>query len=174
MVSKLILTGVERSISDKELIVTKTDLRGCITYVNKIFIGISGYSESELLGQPHNCIRHPQMPRAIFRLLWETIHNGTEFFGYIMNLSKNGDHYWVFAHITPNLDSSRAIIGYHSSRRFARKKAIDTMIPIYRQLLDEESRYNTKEQGLKSSLVLLHEFVQRSGNDSYNRFVLSL
>jgi len=80
------LTGVERSILDNELIVTKTDLRGCITYANTVFVGISGYSEEELLGQPHNCIRHPHMPRAVFRLLWDTVHTGSEFFGYVMNL----------------------------------------------------------------------------------------
>ena len=174
MVSGTILTGIEQSISDKELIVTKTDLRGCITYANSVFIRISGYPEAELLGQPHNCIRHPHMPRGVFRLLWDTIHTGNEFFGYVMNLSKNGDHYWVFAHVTPNFDLSRAIIGYHSSRRFARRKAIDAVVPIYQRLLEEEQRYDTKEQGLKSSMELLQDFIQRSGNDTYTRFVLSL
>ena len=174
MVSETVLTGIERSIIDNELIVTKTDLRGCIVYANTVFISISGYSEDELLGQPHNCIRHPHMPRAVFRLLWDTVHSGNEFFGYVMNLSKNGDHYWVFAHITPNFDSSRAIIGYHSSRRFARRKAIDAVVPIYQRLLEEEQRYDTKEQGLKSSMQLLQDFIQRSGNDTYTRFVLSL
>ena len=174
MVSEAIISGVERSISENELIVTKTDLRGCITYANTVFIRISGYSEDELLGHPHNCIRHPYMPRAVFRLLWETIHMGSEFFGYVMNLSKNGDHYWVFAHVTPNFDSSRAIVGYHSSRRFARRRAIDAVVPIYQRLLEEEQRYETKEQGLKSSMELLQDFIQRSGNDTYTRFVLSL
>ena len=174
MVSEISLTGVERSISDNELIVTKTDLRGCITYANTVFTRISGYSETELLSKPHNCIRHPHMPRAVFRLLWDTIKTGNEFFGYVMNLSKNGDHYWVFAHVTPNFDSSRTIVGYHSSRRFARRKAIDAVIPIYQRLRDEELRCDTREHGLKSSVELLQDFIQRSGKDTYTQFILSL
>lgn len=90
-------TGVERRFGEDELIVTKTDLKGRITYCNEVFVRMSGYTEQECLGEPHNIIRHPDMPRCVFKLLWDTIQGGQEIFAYVLNLSKNGDHYWVLA-----------------------------------------------------------------------------
>ena len=86
-------TGVERSFSPDEIIVSKTDTKGIITYANKIFLDIAGYTEDEVLGKPHNMIRHPDMPRCIFELLWQTIQQKKEIFAYVVNMAKNGDHY---------------------------------------------------------------------------------
>jgi PAS domain S-box-containing protein len=97
------LTGVERTFVENEIIVSKTDLKGRITYANDVFIKLAGFTETELLGQPHSIIRHPEMPRCVFKLLWDTIAEGGEIFAYVVNRSKNGDHYWVFAHVTPTV-----------------------------------------------------------------------
>jgi len=98
-------TGKERHFKPEELIVSKTDLKGRITYANEVFLRLSDYREKEVLGQPHSIIRHPDMPRCVFKLLWDEIAAGHEIFAYVVNMSKNGDHYWVYAHITPSLDA---------------------------------------------------------------------
>jgi PAS domain S-box-containing protein len=109
-------TGRERTWGDEELIVSKTDLKGIITYANRTFLSVAGYTEQEILGKPHSIIRHPDMPRCVFKLLWDTIESGNEIFAYVKNMAKNGDHYWVFAHVTPTLDAHGNIIGYHANR----------------------------------------------------------
>lgn len=174
MSDTLILTGVQRSFPADELIVTKTDKKGIITYANDVFIEISGYRESELLGQPHSLIRHPEMPRAVFKILWETIESGSEIFAYVVNRAKNGDHYWVFAHVTPNTDDSGTIMGYHSSRRVALPGAVAKIQPVYQRLLAEERRHADRKAGLAASAAMLRDMVGASGFDGYDRFVLSL
>lgn len=87
----------EHALREDEFIVSKTDTRGVITYCNRTFMRISGFSEAELFGQPHNIIRHPDMPRGAFRLLWKQLQAGNEFFGYVKNLCKDGSYYWVLA-----------------------------------------------------------------------------
>ena len=96
------LSGVERVLRDDEIVVSKTDTKGRITYCNDTFIRMAGYSEPELMGQPHSIVRHPAMPRCAFKLVWDTIEAGKEVFAYVINRAKNGDHYWVFAHVTPD------------------------------------------------------------------------
>jgi PAS domain S-box-containing protein len=86
-------SGAERSFDEKDIIVSKTDLQGRITYANHVFVQVSGYSEAELLGQPHSIIRHPDMPRAVFKLLWDTLESGHEVFAYVNNMASNGDNY---------------------------------------------------------------------------------
>jgi PAS domain S-box-containing protein len=88
---------VERPVPEDKFLVSKTDPRGIITYANEVFIEVSGYTEEELIGKPHNIIRHPDMPRTVFKLLWDTIKSGREFWGYVKNMAKDGSYYWVFA-----------------------------------------------------------------------------
>ncbi len=95
------LTGVERRFNQDDIIVTKTDIGGRLTYGNPTFLTISDLTEREALGKPHSLIRHPDMPASVFRLLWSTIQDGKEIFAYVLNRATNGDHYWVFAHVTP-------------------------------------------------------------------------
>ncbi|MEI6559818.1 MAG: PAS domain-containing protein [Rhodospirillaceae bacterium] len=168
------LTGVERTFHPDELIVSKTDPTGKITYANDVFITLAGYTEEELLGQPHSIIRHPEMPRAVFKLLWDTIESGAEIFAYVVNRARNGDHYWVFAHVTPNLDAAGTIIGYHSSRRVPRREAIAKVKPLYDAVLAEERRHGDRRLGLERSFAMLVDAVGRSGFESYDRFVLGL
>jgi PAS domain S-box-containing protein len=85
-------TGQEVRFPETGLIVSKTDLRGVITYANELFTEVCGYHEDELLGRPHSIIRHPEMPRCVFKLLWDTIQDGHEIFAFVVNLCKSGDH----------------------------------------------------------------------------------
>jgi PAS domain S-box-containing protein len=166
-------TGVECFFGEDEIIVSKTDARGIITYANDVFQRVSGYTEKELLGAPHNLIRHPGMPQCVFRFLWETIQAGKEIFAYVVNQAKNGDHYWVFAHVTPSFDSSGAIIGYHSNRRVPSRAAIAAVEPIYEALLAEERQHRNAEEGMKAGLDLLLRTLA-SKNIDYEQFVFSL
>lgn len=166
-------TGRERTFHDDEIIVSKTDLKGLITYANQIFVQISGYTEQELLGKPHNLIRHPAMPRCVFKLLWDTIQSGDEIFAYVVNLCKNGDHYWVFAHVTPSFDSNGQIVGYHSSRRVPDTEAIKKVEPIYALLLEKENSATDWRVGMQSAQLLLMDHLDELGMQ-YDEFVFSI
>ncbi|PCJ94648.1 MAG: chemotaxis protein [Hyphomicrobiales bacterium] len=167
-------TGVEQFFDDDEIIVSKTDLKGKLTYCNDVFLRMAGYSEKECLGQPHSMIRHPDMPRCIFGLLWETIQDGREIFAYVMNRCKNGDHYWVLAHVTPSRDLTGNIIGYHSSRRVPDRRILeDAIIPLYKQLLAEERRHGNRKDGMQASGQLITELLETQ-NKQYDEFVATL
>jgi PAS domain S-box-containing protein len=169
---RLTLTGRARTFSENEFIVSKTDPRGVMTYTNKLFLDISEYTEAEMLGQPHNVIRHPHMPRCIFKLMWESIKTRQEVFAYVMNRCKNGDHYWVLAHVTPTLNATNEIVGYHSSRRSPRAQALDVIQPLYRELqrIEEEKGGRT---GLDAATQHLHAAAAKGGM-KYDQFVLSI
>ena len=168
------LTGIERTFDANEMIVSKTDTRGIMTYVNETFIRVSGYSEEEMIGRPHSIIRHPDMPRCVFKLLWDTLSQGQEIFAYVINRAKCGDHYWVFAHVTPTLDirDEKSIIGYHSSRRVPKPEAVRKIIPIYQALLAEEKKHSPGQQ-IEASTKLLTDTLTQKGV-SYGQFVLGL
>ena len=167
------LTGVERTFEEDETIVSKTDLKGHITYANDVFIRVSGFSEEELYGQPHNIIRHPEMPRCVFKLLWDTVAEGGEIFAYVINRCKNGDHYWVFAHVTPSYAKDGSINGYHSSRRVPNPLALEKVKPLYARLLEEEGRFPNRKEGMHSATDLLGHIVEKQGT-SYDKLVFSL
>ncbi|VAW22466.1 putative sensor (PAS) domain for methyl-accepting chemotaxis sensory transducer [hydrothermal vent metagenome] len=168
------LTGVERYFNENELIVSKTNLKGHLTYCNDIFLSIAGYREDECLGKPHSMIRHPDMPRAVFALLWQTLQDGREIFAYVMNRCKNGDHYWVLAHVTPSRDTSGAIIGFHSSRRVPERGILEHHImPLYKDLLSLERRDKNRKEGLKASLEMLDGFLKEK-NMEYDQFIATL
>lgn len=167
------LTGRRRTFDDDQLIVTKTDPKGRITYANETFIQISGYTEAELLGQPHSMIRHPEMPRSVFKLLWDRVLSGREVFAFVCNRSKNGDHYWVLAHVTPNVDSGGRTIGFHSNRRTMADRALDAIQPLYRTLRQVEGEGDRKT-ALATAGARFEAEILRLGYPSYDRFVLAL
>lgn len=167
------LTGNERFFDDDELIVSKTNLTGHITYANRVFLKISGYTESEILGAPHSLIRHPHMPRAVFKLLWDTIKSGQEIFAYVVNRSKNGDHYWVFAHVTPTFNDKNQIIGYHSNRRTPDRRKLAKVEPIYRRLVEAESHHRNPKDQIAASTPLLQNLLTTAGI-TYEELVFSL
>lgn len=170
---ELFLTGIERFFPEDEIIVTKTDPRGIITYLNDVFTLVSGFTEAEALGKPHSIIRHPRMPRCVFKLLWDTLESGNEIFAYVNNRAKNGDNYWVFAHVTPTFDSSGKIISYHSSRRSPRKDAVNKINPIYELLYNEEQKHADRKVGMQASFDFLVNFLTKQGV-AYDELVLSL
>jgi PAS domain S-box-containing protein len=168
------LTGVERTFQPDEIIVTKTDLTGKMTYVNQVFLKMAGYSEKECLGQQHNLIRHPQMPRAVFKLLWDTLQAGEEIFAYVNNRSKNGDYYWVFAHVTPSRNAAGDIVGYHSNRRVPNMQVIqDHIDPLYQQLLQVETTSASPKEGLEKSFQAVVDLLT-DNKMTFNQFMFSL
>ncbi len=166
-------TGRERFFDDDEIIVSKTDLKGVITYANQVFIRVSGFAENELLGQPHNLIRHPDMPHCVFKLLWDTLQTGAEIFAYVINQCKNGDHYWVLAHATPSFDPLGNIIGYHSSRRVPERRAVAEVAKIYELLKEKEDSYADWRDGMNAGTELLVAHLGGLGIE-YDEFVLSV
>lgn len=158
-------------LDEHDFIVSKTDPKGRITYANRIFMRISGYREEELLGQQHNILRHPDMPRSVFHLLWETIEGGRECFAYVKNLCKNGDHYWVLANVTPDYDRNGKTIGYFSVRRRPRRDAVDYFSCLYGELLAEERRAGSRG-AIAASTKLLERAITQQGFENYETFVL--
>lgn len=146
------LTGIERFFDPDEIIVTKTDLSGKITYGNRTFYRMAALTEKDALGQQHNIIRHPKMPRAVFKLLWDTLEAGEEIFAYVLNRAITGDEYWVFAHVTPSRDASGAIAGYHSNRRVPDRRILDEhIVPMYAQLLEMEKAADSPSAGMDAA-----------------------
>lgn len=138
-----------------------------------MFCRVAGYSEQELLGAPHSLIRHPDMPRAVFELIWSTIASGREIFGYVVNLARNGDHYWVFAHVTPTFDAAGKIVAYHSNRRVPTRRGVETMKSLYATLRAEEMKHPRGPQGMRAAGDLLRATLAARGV-TYEQFVFSL
>jgi aerotaxis receptor len=122
------------------LIVSSTDLKGIITYANRTFCKIAGYTKQELTGKNHNIVRHPDMPKAAFKELWDTVKDGKEWTGIVKNLRKDGLYYWVYSHITPIMDNNGEITGYTAARRPATPAEIEEVIPVYKALVEEENK----------------------------------
>ncbi len=155
-----------------DFIVSKTDTRGIITYGNPIFIEFSGYTEEELLGSQHNIIRHPDMPRAAFKLAWDTIQSGKEFFAYVKNMSKDGGFYWVFTHITPDFGPGGQIVGYYSVRRCPKRAAVDTIAGVYAQMLAAEKAAGAQRAIEAGTAVLVNQL--NAAGMSYEELVFAL
>jgi PAS domain S-box-containing protein len=166
-------TGVERHFGADEMIVTKTDLKGRLTYANDVFCRVSAYPEAEMLGQPHSMIRHPDMPRAIFKLLWESLEHKRELFAYVMNLAGDGAHYWVFAHVTPSIAANGSVVGYHSNRRLPDPRVIAQIRPLYQQLVTEEHKHSRASEAAQAGVDRLHEILADHGT-TYDEHVWTL
>ncbi|WP_427977478.1 PAS domain-containing protein [Agarivorans sp.] len=166
--------GAEKEITFKtsELIISKTDLQGKLTYANRTFMRVANYSELDLLGQNHNIIRHPSMPRGVFYGLWSTLKSGREFFGFIKNYTYDKDYYWVFANVTPDVVNGK-IIGYYSVRRSPPKQVIPNIEKIYLQMLEQEKTVD-RSQASEFSWNWLMDTIFNQHQQSYEEFVLSL
>ena len=157
-----------REMQENDFIVSKTDTKGRITYTNKIFMDMAEYTEKELLGKPHSIIRHPDMPKSVFKLLWDTIEDKNEIFAFVINKTKNANTYWVYANITPSFDDRGNIIGYYSVRRKPNPAAIEIIKPLYASMLKAE-----KSGGVDAGTKVLTDLLHEKGTD-YNELIISL
>lgn len=168
------LKGQEVFFDKDQVIVSKTNPRGIITYANRTFLRVSEFTEAEVVGKPHNVIRHPHMPRCVFKLLWETLSAGEELFAYVVNRTKSGGHYWVLAHVTPSFDAERRVVGFHSNRRVPEREPLEQVImPLYRRLRERELQDKDAAAGLKASRDMLKSFIDEKGG-VYDKFIFSL
>jgi len=122
---------------DGKLIVSRTDKNGVITHCNQSFVDMSGYPKEELIGQAHSILRHPDMPRAAFKDLWETMERGEKWHGYVKNLRKDGTYYWVYATAIPNIRNGETV-GYTSVRRKPSRTQVNACIALYAKMKEEE------------------------------------
>ncbi len=157
-----------KEMQQNDFIVSKTDLKGRITYVNKIFMQMGEYTEAELLGKAHSIIRHPDMPKAVFKLLWERISKKEEIFAYVINKTKNGNDYWVFANVTASVDEKDNLVGYYSVRRKPSASALGIIKPLYAKMLEVEKR-----SGVEASTKILTDILSEKGV-SYDELIISI
>jgi hypothetical protein len=129
---------------------------------------MAGYTEAELLGKPHSIIRHPDMPKAVFKYLWDTIKKKEEVFAYVINKTKDGNGYWVYANVTASLDAKGNIVGYYSVRRRPNPKALETIIPLYKKMIEVE-----KSDGVDASFKILTDILEEKGV-SYDELIISI
>ena len=166
--SAVMQSAYEKVMGEEDFIVSKTDTKGKITYCNEIFMDMAGATEKELLGKPHNIIRHPDMPRAVFKLLWDRVQNGKEIFAYVKNKSFDGAYYWVYANVTPSFDENGNIIGYYSVRIKPNPTALKVIETVYQKMLELE-----KTGGMEASTKYLMDLLKEKGV-SYDEFVINI
>ncbi len=163
------LTGKERKLLPSEIISTQTDPRGLITFANGVFTKVTGFSREEVLGRPHNLIRHPDVPRALYYVLWSTIKDGHQFFGVTKNRCKNGDHYWTLGMFQPNFEGDE-ITGFRSTRKGLKdeglKAEFDELYRAVRRVELEKPRPRQVEAGYKA----LKKQLKKHGYADYEAF----
>ncbi|SFV55622.1 PUTATIVE SIGNAL-TRANSDUCTION SENSOR PROTEIN [hydrothermal vent metagenome] len=165
-------TNVEHEVKSVDLIVSKSDAEGNITYVNPIFIKISGYSQASLLEKPHAILRHPDMPKAIFKYLWQNIKEGRDVVAYVKNLCADGGYYWVLATVKMAKNPDGSFRNYMSTRKSITDRAKEQISALYKSFLDIE-----KDQGEEASWEAFNNFLsQNSIHDieAFNAFMKSL
>ena len=161
MRNNLPVTNIEIQLDEHTLIVSKTDLKGQITYINKDFLDISGFTEAELIGQPHNIVRHPEMPVEAFADLWQDLKDGRPWTGMVKNRCKNGDYYWVLATATPMRENGQ-VVGYMSVRRKPTRQQVDAADSAYRLFREKKA----------GGLSILHGAVAKGGDGLVARMSL--
>lgn len=168
------LTGKETFFDSSDVIVSKTDLKGKIIYGNRTFFKLAQMDEKDVLGQPHNIIRHPEMPRCVYKLFWLELEQKKEVFAYVNNRAANGDNYWVLANATPSFDANGNVMGYHSNRRVPNFDVVrNTITPLYAELLALEKSYDSPKEGMQAGLDKILSLLSDAKME-FNEFVLSL
>lgn len=164
-------TDVEHEVTSVDMIVSKSDAEGNITYTNPIFMKISGYSQGELLDQPHSILRHPDMPKVIFKYLWDNLKAGKDVNAYVKNLCKDGGYYWVLAQVRVALNPDGSFRNYVSTRKQMLPNARAIIPDLYAKLLEIE-----KNDGVEASEKALMDFLAENGQsaETFNDFMQSL
>jgi len=162
---------VEREVSSVDMIVSKGDAEGNITYTNPIFMKISGYTQGELLDKPHSILRHPDMPKVIFQYLWKNIKEGNEVIAYVKNLCKDGSYYWVIAQVRVAKNPDGSFRNYVSTRRCITPAAKEKISALYKKLVEIENA-----EGVDASYAALEAFLQENGQsfETFNSFMTQL
>ena len=151
----------EIELDPKRYIVSETDEKGRITFANDYFKEVSGYSDEELIGKPHNIVRHPDMPKVIFKLLWETISAGKNINALVKNLAKDGRYYWIFTEFEIRKDTDTGeVIGYHAARKSISKHVIEIIDGLYKELLKIE-----ETDSIDAAQTYLVNFLKEKGDD---------
>lgn len=148
----------EIEVKSVDIVVSRGNAEGDITYANPIFFKLSGYSQAELLEKPHSVLRHPDMPKVVFKFLWDTIKEGNDVVAFVKNLTKNGDYYWVIANVKVSKNPDGSFRNYVSTRKGMSANARSVIEPLYSNLLEAE-----KTGGIDASLKVLEEFLQANG-----------
>lgn len=166
----------QRHIIDEEVqwdktktIVSKTDVFGTILYANDVFSNTCEYSTIELVGEPHNIIRHPDMPKVAFKVLWDALKKGENFHAIVKNLTRTGRYYWVITDFTIDKDENGKTIGYTARRKAVPDGVVKKIEPIYKTLLDIE-----KLKGEKASEMYFDAYLKEEVGKTYNEFVVDL
>ena len=158
-------TDKEHEVTSVDIVVSKGDEKGDITYANPIFFKLAGYTQAELLEKPHSLIRHPDMPKIVFKYLWDTIKSGKDVKAFVKNLSKDGGFYWVFAHVRVATNPDGSFRNYVSTRKAMSAVARAVIEPLYKELLAAE-----QSGGMDASLPILEAFLKDNGAslDTFN------
>jgi len=164
-----LITHTETYLKPNDLIISRSNLQGSIIQCNNLLASLSGWTKEELLGSNHNLLRHPEMPKVLFKIIWDAIIAKKEFYGYIKNIRKDGGFYWTFAYITADINDSGNITGYTSYRRFAPNFTIEAIEPIYKILTKAED-----QGGLDVSEPLFKEYLKKTGFGSYDKLIVDL
>ena len=155
----------EIEVKDIDIVVSKSDEEGNITYGNPIFVKLSGYSQDELIGSPHSILRHPDMPKTIFKFLWDQLKNKKEVKVFVKNKTKDGNFYRVYATVRPALNPDGTLRNYTSTRRRSNPKAWELIEPLYKELKEIE-----ESQGYEAAEKRLLEFIKEHGGNSLDDF----
>jgi len=162
-------TNNEIKLNPKRYIVSKTDTDGIIEYGNDYFVEISGYTEAELIGQPHSIIRHPDMPKVVFKLMWDRISKAQNIMAIVKNLAKDGSYYWVVTEFEPKTDPlTNQVVSHTAFRKAAPPQAVEVIEPIYKKLLEIEA-----VSGMEASEKYLIGFLDEK-HKSYDEFINEL
>ena len=131
-------TSNEIEVKSVDIVVSKADEDGDIAYANPIFYKLSGYSKKELTNAPHSILRHPDMPKVVFKYLWDELKKGNEVNAFVKNLTKDGSFYWVYAYVRPSFNTDGSLRNYVSTRKFMSPAARKSIEPLYKKLLELE------------------------------------
>ncbi len=163
-----VATDREIKLDPSQVIMSKTDPKGIIEYANDYFMEICGYEEYELMGKPHNIIRHPDMPKIVFKLLWERLHKGENIHALVKNLAKDGRYYWVLTNFETKYDDEGNIISHYARRKAAPGNAIYQIEKLYKTLLAIE-----KNQSPETAEKYFYGLLEEKGM-TYDQFILDL
>jgi len=157
---------IEVPVDSKKEILSETDVTGKIVYANEYFVELSGYPEEELMGKPHNLVRHPDMPKTVFKLLWDALKAGKEYKAIVKNRRKDGKYYWVYSEYKPLFNEQKQIRGYRSHRWPVPKKVLEEVATLYSKLVDLEQ---TKTQ--KDAEMFLELKLHNDGFHDYSAYI---